>query len=618
MKVLNLQYGKKYSIDWECMAKISESVIEEIKNRVSLVETVSRYLTLHKKGDRYWGLCPFHDEKTPSFSVLPDKGFFHCFGCGKSGSLFDFIMEMEHLKFPEAIRLLAEGAGIALVDETPQDRQKRTEIDTLRDLNEKLSVSFNYILMKTDAGGNARSYLSERGFSENSIEKFNLGYAPNDPDWLYNFLRTKEYSEQILAKSGLFAKNNKQYPLFKDRLMFPIRDWQGRVVAFGGRDLSGASQAKYINTPETVLYKKREIVFGMFESIQELKKKESFILCEGYFDVMAMHQAGMGTAMAPLGTAFTTEQGKLIRRYAEKAFTLFDSDQAGLAATKKALVTCEQLGFESRVIVLEDAKDPAELLEKSGPEALIKACRNNKSGFDHLVHSAITMYDGKKATGKLQIFTEVKPYLDAVESEIVRQTYLRDLAGYLQLDEETLMRDYVNRSANTTIRKREEQERSGNGFNPSQGGWRRSTDLYAMLTLMNNRSLFPLYRNRLRIDDLIDEQAVDLYTVLEDASREGVGTSDEVILQMIGNDNLRSIVAMSFQTEEFTKQAEQILNESVKRILLRSLEKVRKNVENLIRLAEKDGSVSVELSHLLLEKKSLDEKIAKIRKPEHV
>lgn len=600
------------------MAKISESVIEEIKNRVSLVETVSRYLSLHRKGDRYWGLCPFHDEKTPSFSVLPDKGFFHCFGCGKSGSLFDFVMEMEHLNFPEAIRMLAESAGIALEEESPQDRQKRSEIDTLRDLYEKIAVSFHYILMHTDSGLRAREYLAKRGFKSDSIEKFNLGYAPNDPDWLFGFLRSKKYSEQILSKSGLFARNNRQYPLFRDRLMFPIRDWQGRVVAFGGRDLSGSSQAKYINTPETILYKKREIVYGMYESMKELKSSGSCILCEGYFDVMAMHQAGMETAMAPLGTAFTAEQGKLIRRFAEKAYTLFDSDRAGQTATKKALVTCEQLGFESRVITLEAAKDPAELLESEGPQALTKACQNSKSGFDHLVHSAITMYDGKKATGKLQIFTEVKPYLDAIGSEIVRQTYLRDLAGYLQLEEETLMRDYVNRSANTTIRRREEQERSGNGFDPSRGGWKRSTDLYAMLTLMNNRPLFPAYRNRLRINDLIDEQAVELYTVLEDASRQGSSTSDEVILQMIGDASLKSIVATSFQTEEFTNQAEQILDESVKRISLRSLEKVRKNVENLIRLAEKDGSVTVELSHLLLEKKSLDEKIAKMRKPEHV
>lgn len=600
------------------MAKISESVIEEIKARISISDVVSRYLTLQRKGDRYWGLCPFHDEKTPSFSVLPEKGFFHCFGCGKSGSLFDFIMEMEHLNFPESVRYLAQEAGIQIEEENEDERRKRTEIETLRDLYNKLASSFNYILSNSVAAEHARSYLVNRGFNISCTETFLLGFAPDDPDWLFSFLREKQYSPEILAKSGLFARNNPQYPLFRNRLMFPIRDWQGRVVAFGGRDLSGTSQAKYINTPETVLYRKREIVYGLYESLSEVKKQNQCIMCEGYFDVMALHQAGLKTAMAPLGTAFTLDQGKLIRRYAEKVLFLFDGDVAGLNATKKALVMVESLGFEAQVILFDEANDPAELLEKKGSQALSKACQTSKSAFDYLVHSAINMYDSRKATGKLQIFNEMKPYLDAVESEIVRQSYLRDLAGYLQLDEATLMHDYVNRSFDKSTRNREEKVPRETESKPILKGWKQSTDLYAMLTVMNNRALFSSVRNRLPIDALVDEYAIELYTILEDASREEVGTSDEYILQKIKNEHLRQIVALSFQTDEFTAQPEQVLEESIRRITLRRLEKVRKSVENLIRLADRDGSVSVELSHLLLEKKSLDEEIANMRKPEYV
>ena len=600
------------------MAKYSETVIEEIKARVSIIDVVSRYLALSRKGDRFWGLCPFHDEKTPSFSVLPEKGFFHCFGCGKSGSLFDFIMEMEHLSFPEAIRNLAEEAGIVLEEESDSERRKRTESETLRDLYEKIANSFHYILLNSSAAASAREYLQRRKLEPTSWEKFKLGYAPDDPDWLYTFLRSKQYGEEILAKSGLFSKRNRSYPIFRNRLMFPIHDWHGNVVAFGGRDLGGDSKAKYINTPETVLYRKREIVYGLYESLKEIKEQKSCVLCEGYFDVIALHQAKVETAVAPLGTAFTTDQGKLIRRYAEKAFTLFDSDKAGQAATKKAVIVCESLGLESRVITFEGAKDPAELLQEAGDLALANACRNSKSGFDHLVHSAIVMYDGKKATGKLQIFEEMRPFLDAIGSEIVRRSYLRDLAGYLQLDEATLVRDYLQRTQVKPTRRGEEQEQSGSGFDPLNRGWKRSTDLYAMLTLMNNRNLFLEVRNRLRIDDLVDEQAVQLYTVLEDACRESSGVSDEVILNMIGDDRLRAMVSLSFQTGEFTVNAPEVIKESILRITVRKMEKVRKHVENLIRLAEKDGSVSVELSHLLLEKKSLDEKIAGMRKPEHV
>lgn len=600
------------------MAKYSESVIEEIKARVSIVELVSRYVTLQQKGDRFWGLCPFHTEKTPSFSVLPDKGFFHCFGCGKSGSLFDFVMEMEHLSFPEAVRHLAGQAGIAVEEETPADRRRHADSDTLRDLYGKLAASFHYILAHSHAAAKARDYLEKRGFTNGSIDKFLLGYAPDDPNWLYGFLSGKQYSDDLLRKSGLFAKNNLKYPIFRDRVMFPIRDWQGRVVAFGGRDLGGASQAKYINTPETMLYRKREIVYGLYESLPKVKESGSCIVCEGYFDVIAMHQAGMETALAPLGTAFTGEQGHLIRRYADKIFTLFDSDAAGQAATKKTLIVCESIGFETRVISLDDAKDPAELLEKQGGSSLAKACANSKTGFDHLVHSARTMYDDKKATGKLQIFTEVKPYLDAVDSEIVRQSYLRDLAAHLQLDETTLMRDYANQHAGSVVRHQEESGNQQNGPDSSSGAGKLSVDLYALLTLMNNRNLFPVVRSKLRIDDLIDEQAIKLYTVLEDASREGVGATDEIMLEMIDDEGLRRTVAMSFQTGEFASHPQEVLEESIRRITLRRLEQVRRNVENLIRLAEKDSSASIELSDLLLEKKSLDEEIAGMRKPEHV
>ncbi len=596
------------------MAKYSESVIEQIKQRISIVDVVSRYLSLNRKGERYWGLCPFHEEKTPSFTVVPDKGFYHCFGCGKSGSLFDFVMEMESLTFAESVRKLAQEANITLEKETPQQKKRRDELEALKLLYEKIANSFHYILKNSNAAVQARSYLKRRGFSEEITDKFLVGYAPDDPAWLYEFLRSKNYSEKLLEQSGLFSKRNKSFPLFKDRLMFPIRNWQGQVVAFGGRDLRGSSKAKYINTPETALYRKREIVYGLYEGLDVIKKSESALLCEGYFDVLALHQANISYGVAPLGTAFTNEQGKLLRRFATKLFTLFDNDAAGKAATKKALLVSEAAGFETKVITLSQGKDPAAVLEEEGATELYNSCQRSQNAFDHLVSSAIVMYNSKEATGKLQIFEEVRPYLEAVASEIVRRSYLRDLAGYLQLDEATLVRDYLNRSKTTPTARGEGHKSSATGSNNSNRLSKRSIDLYAMLTLINNRSLFPSARSRLHIDDLIDQRAVDLYTVLEDKCREGEQTSNEEILSMIEDEQLKSTVALSFQSGEFSQQAEDILSESIKRIRVRKLEKERRSVENLIRLAERENSVSIELSHLLMEKKSLDEEISQIRK----
>jgi len=593
----------------KAMAKISESVIEEIKNRISIIEVISPYLTLTRKGDRYWGLCPFHEEKTPSFSVLPEKGFFHCFGCNKSGSIFDFVMEMEHLSFPEALKKLAEKAGVPLAQETAAQRKMREETEALRLLYEKLAASFHYILLNSESAQTGRDYIYKRGFTDASIERFHLGFAPEDPQWLYSFLLSKQYSEDLLKKSGLFARRNGTYPLFRNRLMFPIRDWQGRVVAFGGRDLSGTSQAKYINTPETALYRKREIAYGLYEGLKAIKEQEQVVVCEGYFDVIAMHQSGLETAVAPLGTAFTTEQAKLIKRYAHKLSTLFDSDKAGTAATKKTLIIAQGSGFETQVIHLQGAKDPAELLEKEGPDVLAKACSSSKSGFHHLVHSAISLYDSTKATGKLQIFKEIKPYLDAVESQIVRQSYLRDLAGYLQVDESTLQQDYQKETSVKKFQGGTQPKTSAS----KEKEWKGSIDLYALLTVINNRSLFPSVRNRLRIEYLMDERAVELYTLLEESQREGSLLSNEVLLTKIQDSELRQRVAQSFQTKEFTIQPERVIEDSVLRITLRHIEGERKRVEHLIRIGEKEGSTAVELSHLLLEKKALDEQIAEAK-----
>ncbi|NCB00893.1 MAG: DNA primase [Spirochaetia bacterium] len=596
------------------MAKISQNVIEEIKSKISIVELVSRYLTLNKKGDRYWGLCPFHDEKTPSFSVLADKGFFHCFGCGKSGSLFDFFMEMEHVNFPESIKILGESVGIQIAEESESEKKIRSEKETLLDLYNKLAASFTYILTNSDFSKGANEYLNHRDISKESIDKFQLGYAPNDPDWLYSFLHAKKYSDELLRKSGLFSKNNDFYPLFRDRLMFPIKNWRGEVVAFGGRDLSDTSKAKYINTPETLLYRKREIVYGLYESLVDVKKEASVILCEGYFDVIAMHQGGLTTAVAPLGTAFTEDQGKLIRRYATTITTLFDGDAAGREATKKALVVCERLGITNRVISLEGAKDPSELLEKEGEKALLKACSDTKSGFDYLVHSYLSLYDSTKATGKLQIFNELVPFLDAVDSQIVQQTYLRELSRYLQIDESTLIHEMRNKGAKRPAFQRE----AANTFS-SQGqqGTNYSQDLYTLLVLVNNRSLFYSARNRLKISDLIDSEAITIYTLLEDAIREGTIDSDELILQGIENPSLRNKVSMSFQSKEFSKNPQKVIDELLKRISIRTLEKSQKNLEKLIAVASKNGTISLDISDLLYEKKAIDEKIAMLRLAYH-
>ncbi len=596
------------------MAKISQNVLEEIKTRLTLVELVSKYLTLNRKGDRYWGLCPFHEEKSPSFSVVPDKGFFHCFGCGKSGSLFDFHMEMEHLSFPESVRALAESLGIQIEEENPLEKKKRNEREILSELYTKLAASFHYIFTSSPSGEKGRSYLAERGIDDELVKNYQIGYAPEDPSWLYSFLQKKNYSDSLLRNSGLFTRNGHFYPLFRDRVMFPIRTWKGEVVAFGGRDISGNSKAKYINTPEIPIFKKREVMFGLYEALPSMKKTGSAILCEGYFDVLALARSGAGHACAPMGTAFTPEQGKLLKRYVPKIHTLFDSDTAGQEATKKAMIVCEQVGLESSVITLKGAKDPDEYLSSFGADELRKAVGTSTGGFDYLVHSAKLVYDSNKATGKLQILQELTPYLNAVDSQIVRQTYLHELSRHLQLDESALLYDFNQESRNTHVQKGEREHTTQKEVPQDINVAHVPTDLYLMLIVMNNRELFAVVRNRVPLETLDDKRAVALYTLLENSMRDGTTSSTEIILSMIEDSRLRNLVASSFIHDEFSENAEKAADELMNRISLRTLKREQKKIEHLISIAAREGARDGDLSQLLYDKKGIDEDIAQLLK----
>ena len=591
------------------MAKISDDVLDQIKARLSISEVVSDYVTLTNRGGRFWGLCPFHQEKTPSFSVVDDQGFYYCFSCKKGGSMFDFIMEMEKVPFIESVKMLASKANVELAEESPHEKQKRDLNQTLYDLYDKIAGSFNFILLKSKQGQKGRDYLESRNVRFDMWERFNLGYAPDDPAWLYDFLKKQHYSDDILTQSGLFSQKNATYPLFRNRLMFPIRTWQGKTVAFGARDLSGTSKAKYLNTPETPIYSKKHNLFGLYESLDTIKKGQSAILCEGNFDVVAMHQSGYTNAMAPLGTSFTEEQVKLLRRYCTKVTTLFDSDDAGQSATAKALVLAQKFGMENKVLKLTKAKDAAELVEREGEDALKSDLQSPLQGFHYLVNNAVNRYDSTTSKGKSAVFTAVRPYLDATESAIEKEALIKHLSMLINVDESSIIDDYLR--GKHFVAKSDVQAPSV-GIRPLNPATV-SVDLYAMLTLVNNRALYLQTRYKLVVEDLEDKEAEALYNVLEDAAREDVGKNDEYILQMIDEAQLRSDVALSFTMEEFKMAPQKVLNEAVNRIQLRNYEKKRMSNKRLLDISLSDGTSDDGIEDLLREKTEIDAKISLLR-----
>ncbi|MGI6436926.1 MAG: DNA primase [Sphaerochaeta sp.] len=590
------------------MAKIAESTLQQIKARLSISEVVSDYVTLSSRGGRLWGLCPFHEERTPSFSVVDQEGFYYCFSCKKGGSIFDFIMETEKVPFHEAVKMLAQRAGVELEEETPAQRAQRDLSENLYELYGRIAGSFHYLLKTGSSGSYARSYLKKRNVAQPMWDTFLLGYAPSDGAWLHQFLKKQHYSDELLAQSGLFSQKNPTYPLFVDRLIFPIRNWQGKVVAFGGRDLSNTSKAKYINTPETVIYSKKHNLFGLYESLDTIKQERKAILCEGNFDVVALHQAGFTNAMAPLGTSFTPEQGRLLRRYCDTVEILFDNDRAGREATAKALLIAQDLGMVNKVLALTNANDPSELIEQGSEEALRQQLSSSLDGFRFLLNAQLHSHDTSTAKGKARAFHQLKPYLRATHSEIERQELIKTLSDLLDIDEASMHEEYAKeQTPKNVVPKREAQPVVP--LNPAAI----SLDYYLMLTVANNPELYLKTRASIGFESLNDPKAHELYEALEQAAREDALAGSEYLLQLLESDQVKSDLSSSFGLAEFRNEPQKILKESLLRIRLRSWEKKRQSNKRLLDITQLEGNDSRTVEELLEERVEIEEEIARIK-----
>ncbi|ADK81201.1 DNA primase [Sediminispirochaeta smaragdinae] len=586
--------------------RIPETILQEINRNLSIVEVVSDYLTLEKKGSRYWGLCPFHGEKTPSFSVTEDENLFYCFGCHKGGSIFTFVMEMEGISFVEAVRRLAEKAGVSLPD-TDQGFVPDKKSDALEQLYARLVKTFHYFLMESEKGRNAQTYLQERGIERQTIEAFELGYVPADRRWLYRFLSAKNYSKDFLAESGLFSSKYPDVSLFSDRLMFPIYNHRGKAVAFGGRKL-GSGEPKYINSPETALYKKREILFGLSKVLPVIRQKKRAYVVEGYFDVLAMYQSGAGGAVAPLGTAFTAEQGRLLKRYVNEVVLLFDGDSAGIAAARKSIPVIETAGLEGSVVELPGGLDPADMLKKEGQDSLIKSIKYSINSFEYLVKSALKEKSARQPGGEREVVAAVAPYITTIDSTVKREGCVRYLSDTLRIDASSILADLEKIGRRKEMErgddKREERVASDSGI------IRIGSELFLMLAVVVNRASFAYVRSTIGVDDLEDSFAREIYIALEEAYRNGE-ESLESLIQRLDRQELKNLVYEKISGNEFTVNGESIIHDGVKAIRLQRLEERRRRVEAEIRESERKGIPIGEIRELVGEKIYLDQELKK-------
>ena len=402
----------------------SEELIEEVRSRNDIVDVISGYVRLQKKGSSYFGLCPFHNEKSPSFSVSRQKQMYYCFGCGAGGNVFTFLMEYENFSFVEAVKFLADRAGIELpeMEYSKEAKEKADLKSTILEMN-KLAAKYFYVQLKSERGSQAYSYLKNRELSDETITAFGLGFSNKYSDDLYKYLREKGYSEELIRQAGLINTDERQgvYDKFWNRVIFPIMDVNNRVIGFGGR-VMGDGKPKYLNSPETKIFDKSRNLYGL--NIARTTRKKYLILCEGYMDVISMHQAGFTNAVASLGTALTSGHASLLKRYTQEVLLLYDSDEAGIRAALRGIPILRDAGVSSRVVNLKPYKDPDEFIKNMGAEAFEERLGQASDSFMFRVSIAESEFPMDEPQGQNRFFERCAELLLELKDELERNLYI--------------------------------------------------------------------------------------------------------------------------------------------------------------------------------------------------
>ncbi|WP_448902205.1 DNA primase [Eubacterium sp.] len=434
-----------------------DEIIEEVRNQNDIVDVISEYVKLQKKGANYFGLCPFHNEKSPSFSVSPGKQMYYCFGCGEGGNVISFVMKYENYSFIEAVQMLASRAGIELPQvtrskEEKENADKRSQILTIN----TLAAKFYYYMLKSEKGASAYHYLRGRELSDNTITGFGLGYSDKYSDSLYKYMKSKGYKDDILKETGLFTFEEKGvHDKFWNRVMFPIMDVNNKVIAFGGR-VMGDGKPKYLNSPETKVFDKSRNLYGL--NIARTSRKDYLLICEGYMDVISLHQAGFNNAVAALGTSFTSGHASLIKRYAKEVVLTFDSDGAGIKAALRAIPILREAGLSIKVLSMKPYKDPDEFIKALGPEAYEERIEKATNYFIFQIGTLMNEYNLEDPSEKTEFHNKVADMLLEFEDEIERNNYLESVCRTFNIPLDGL-RQLVKKKGLNYIGKKQREEK---------------------------------------------------------------------------------------------------------------------------------------------------------------
>ena len=565
-----------------------EELVEEVRMRNDIVDVISSYVKLQKRGSTYFGLCPFHNEKTPSFSVTPSKQMYSCFGCGAGGNVITFLMEYENFTFPEALAYLAERAGIELPkkEESAEERKQADLRARILEVNKEAGKYF-YYQMKGPGGKRAHDYLTGRGLTEDTIKKFGLGYSNMYSDDLYQYLKKKGYSDSLLKETGLVKIEERGcHDRFWNRVMFPIMNVNGKIIGFGGR-VMGDGEPKYLNSPETKVFDKSRNLYGL--NYARTSKKPYMLICEGYMDVIAMQQAGFTGAVASLGTAFTSGQASLLRRYTSQVILTYDSDGAGVRAALRAIPILTEAGLSAKVLNLKPYKDPDEFIKNLGAEAFEERISQAQNSFLFETDVLCSQYDMKDPEQKTAFYNALAKKLLQFTEKLERDNYTEAAARQYHISYENLkslvhaMGGTIGRAAErpVNVRRSEEKKERPDGI--------RQSERLLLTWLIEDERVYRAVDGIIGPEDFSEELYKKVAAMVFEGLSSGHLEPAGILNHFINDEEEYKEVAALFNTSltELTKEErEKAFSETVKRIKKHSLEEKSRNVTDIAALQE--------------------------------
>ena len=560
------------------MAYYSDEIIEEVRSRNDIVDVIGSYVTLRHKGNSYSACCPFHHEKTPSFHVSKDKQMYHCFGCGVGGNVYTFVMEYENFSFPEAVRYLAERSGISLPEQELSEEQKKKENykSILKDINKSAAAYFHYLLTQSEHGAKGLEYYHGRGLTNETIQHFGLGYADVYQNDLYKYLRNKGYTDSQIKDAGLvrFDEKHGATDMFWNRVMVPILDINGKVIGFGGRVL-GDGLPKYINTQETQIFDKGHNLFAM--NLARRSKRRGIIICEGYMDVISMHQAGFDNAVASLGTALTLGQASLIKRYTDEVYLAYDSDEAGTKATLKNVNTLRTVGLTTRVVDLSPHKDPDEFIKANGADAFEQRITDAVTGIMYEVNTLSKTYRLKDPEEKVRFSKEVAKRLSTIEEVVSRHSYTDAVAEQYQLDRDGL-KQMVTRYGTLQLEQNNPVENETRSVQvvSKEVSEASKTERLLLTWMVNEPPLFDILEGIITPDDFQDENCRAVAGKLIEQYKQTHTVSPASIVDGSEDIEQQRVIACIMQTELpfdiSNEEKERAINDVVKKTKLAKID----------------------------------------------